>query len=56
MPELKRFLEYLREGDTLLGEQGRPAGALDLRPLSHRLTREITEENKDNQDQERRGG
>jgi len=53
MPELKRFLEYLREGDTL---QGRPAGALDLRPLSHRLTREITEENKDNQDQERRGG
>ena len=35
-PELKRCLEYLREGDTLL-VQDRPAGALNLRPLPHHL-------------------
>ena len=36
-PELKRCLEYLREGDTLLVHQDRSPSPLDLRSLSHRF-------------------
>ena len=37
-PELKACLEYLREGDTLLGDQARPVSPFDAGSLPHRLS------------------
>ena len=36
-PELKRCIEYLREGDTLLVTKIDRLARVDLRPLSHHL-------------------